>query len=304
MFSIVVSSEREVHVVVLFYAFAILAGAIAGPSRGRAVAAIALSAAAAALPWLLPTSWVFFRAAYGVAGFICIAGVLDVVRRRRTWTTTERVLRVIFFIDLQSAKPTRRHLDVQLMIVTMIYEAIGLMGLWAVVVLAPAAHGLPHWALRWGGGMLFCYVAPDVARAVLIFAGRAIGLEPPEIHRMPILSTTVSEFWGTRWNRPVGAWLKFHGYEPLASRGSPMLGVVAAFALSAALHGWFTWIAVGGLLALVMLSFFVLQGLLVVFERTLGIARHTRNWGRAWTVSVMVLSSPLFVEPMLRCIGI
>ncbi|MDB4998139.1 MAG: uncharacterized protein JWM74_5571, partial [Myxococcaceae bacterium] len=250
------------HAVVLFYAFAIAAGVVAAPSRGRAAAAIALAAAAAVMPWLLPASWVFWRTAYGIAGFICIAGVLDVVRRRRTWTTSERVLRVIFFLDLQSATPTRRHLDIRLMIVTMIYEAVGLMGLWAVVVLAPGAHGFAHWALRWGGGMLFCYVGPDIARAMLIFAGRAIGLEAPEIHDMPILSTTVSQFWGTRWNRPVGAWLKFHGYEPLAARGLPMLGVVAAFTLSAALHAWFTWIAVGRFLALVMLSFFLLQGLL------------------------------------------
>jgi Membrane bound O-acyl transferase family len=293
-----------VHALLAFYTFAILAGVVAAPSRGRAAVAIALAAAAAVTPWLLPPSWVFLRTVYGIAGFICVGGVVDIVRRRRTWSTPERVLRVIFLLDLQSGKPTRRHLDIRLMIVTMIYQAIGLSGLWAVVVLAPRAQGLAHWALRWGGGMLFCYVSPEIARAAVIFSGRAIGLEPPELHRVPILSATISEFWGTRWNRPVGAWLRFHGYDPLAARGLPTLGVLAAFTMSAALHAWFTWIAVGGLLALVMLAFFLLQGIFVVAERILGIVRRPRAWGRAWTVGIMALSSPLFVEPMLQCIGI
>jgi hypothetical protein len=293
-----------VHAIALFYALAILAGIVAAPSRGRGAVALALTGAAAVMPWLLPSSAVFLRAAYGIASFLCFAGVLDILRRRRTWTTSERVLRVIFFINLHAAKPTRRHLDVRLMIVTMVYELLGLMGLWAVVVLAPGVHGLAHWALRWGGGVLFCYVGPDIARAVLIFSARAIGLEPPEIHHMPILSTTISQFWGARWNRPVGAWLKFHGYDPLAKRGLPRLGILAAFGLSAALHAWFTWIAVGGFLALVMLSFFLLQGVFVVVERRLRITRRKPAWGRTWTVGVMALSSPLFVEPMLQCIGI
>jgi hypothetical protein len=287
-----------------FYVLAILAGIVAAPSRGRATLALVLAGSAAATPWFLPPTWVVARTFYGIGGFICIAGVLDVVRERRAWSTPERLLRVVFFVDLRAARPTRRTIDLRLAAVTMAYQGVGLGGLWAIVVGAPSLHGPAHWGLRWGGGMLFCYVQPEIARAVVVFGGRAIGLEPPEIHRTPILSATIREFWGVRWNRPVGAWLRFHGFEPLAQRGLPNLGVLAAFAMSAALHAYFTWVAVGGMLALVMLAFFLLQGLLVVVERAVGVARWPSRSGRAWTISAMVATSPLFVEPMLRCIGI
>lgn len=67
------------------------------------------------------------------------------------------------------------------------------------------------------------YVGPEVLRAAVIFGGRAIGVEPPELHRAPLLSTTLREFWGVRCNRPVGAWLRFHAFEPCATVGSLVL---------------------------------------------------------------------------------
>lgn len=148
-----------------FYVLAILAALVAAPTRARALLAVALVTGAAAAPWFLPRSWVFFRTAYGIAAFVAVAGVLDVVRRRRTWTAAARVLRVLFFFDLESARRTHRHLDIPLTIVTMLYQALGLTALWVVVVLAPEAHGAAHWVYRWGGGAVARWSVTSVRRS-------------------------------------------------------------------------------------------------------------------------------------------
>jgi hypothetical protein len=52
-----------------------------------------------------------------------------------------------------------------------------------------------------------------------------------------------------------------------------------------------------------MFAFFFVQGIFVILETRLGVSRWSRPARRAWTVTIMVASSPLFVEPALRVLG-
>lgn len=52
----------------------------------------------------------------------------------------------------------------------------------------------------------------------------------------PFRSTSLSEFWGRRWNRMVQINLAAGFYRPLARRGFPTLGLFAAFAASGLFH--------------------------------------------------------------------
>ena len=69
-----------------------------------------------------------------------------------------------------------------------------------------------------------------------------------------------AEFWGERWNRTVGEWLYRFAFRPLARRRRPMLGLAAAFALSALLHAWMFVVALDVRAGFMAGAFFLVQG--------------------------------------------
>src|SRR5262249_23617594 len=123
---------------------------------------------------------------------------------------------------------------------------------------------------------------------------------PPVLHDDPILSRSVQEFWGERWNRIVSAWLAANCLWPLARRRRPLLGLAAAFAASALLHAYLTWAALALPSAMEMGVFFLIQAVIVLFERRVGVPRWPGAAARAWTVATLLLTSPLFVGPFLE----
>jgi hypothetical protein len=78
------------------------------------------------------------------------------------------------------------------------------------------------------------------------------------------------------------------------------LGLAAAFTASAVFHAYFTWVAVGEVMAFAMAVFFLLQGGFVLLELRMGVAHWHPILAHAWTVSAVFGCSPLFVEPILR----
>jgi hypothetical protein len=110
----------------------------------------------------------------------------------------------------------------------------------------------------------------------------------------------VQEFWGARWNLEVRRWLHLHAFRPFARRRRPLTGVLAAFAASTLLHVGIM-LPTGGLaMAGLWAAFFLTQGVLVVVERRLGVATWPRGYAHAWTLFAFGVTSPMFVEPMLR----
>jgi len=92
-------------------------------------------------------------------------------------------------------------------------------------------------------------------------------LPHPLRHRHPLLATSLSSFWGTRWNPIIQKILSDSFYVPLRRLGAPRLfAVIACFAGSAALHCVPSLLATGPTDAALMGSFFLLHGALVLVE--------------------------------------
>lgn len=103
-----------------------------------------------------------------------------------------------------------------------------------------------------------------------------------------------------RWNRAVGGWLRTHCFLPFARRGQVQAGLLAAFGTSAIFHAYFTWVAVGSVMAMAMVLFFLLQGLCVLLELHIGVSRWQPFFAHAWTVVAVLGCSPLFIGPILQ----
>jgi hypothetical protein len=232
--------------------------------------------------------------------------IIELAREPRPRSWRFRAAQVLVLHDLRRDAYARENLtpDVRLsLLLSALAAGAGALLCWYCVRWAEA---LPAPWLRWLGrysaGLLLTYVAVEAVVRLLSFFYRCIGLRPPRLHDHPILSRSIAEFWGRRWNRIVGAWLGAVAFSPLSARGHPRLGVVLAFALSALLHIYFTWAAVGLGLALMMASFFLVQPPLLVFERLLRVRNWRRPWQRTWTLGTLIALSPLFVEPFLRVV--
>jgi hypothetical protein len=78
------------------------------------------------------------------------------------------------------------------------------------------------------------------------------------------------------------------------------MGFVAAFCASAVFHAYFTLVAVGWTMAGAMTIFFLIQGMFVLCELRMGVARWQPALAHAWTVVAVLGCSPLFIEPLLR----
>jgi hypothetical protein len=183
---------------------------------------------------------------------------------------------------------------------TIAYAGLATVGLMIAVDIAPGTDGTWYWLLRWLGGALFFYSLADAVEGGVRTLYRAAGVVVPRQHVLPIASRSVQEFWGKRWNRAVGMWLRRHCFLPFARRGQARLGFVAAFCASAAFHAYFTLVAVGWTMAGTMLVFFLIQGLVVLGELPMGVAQWRPALAHAWTVVAVLGCSPLFIEPLLR----
>jgi len=148
-----------------------------------------------------------------------------------------------------------------------------------------------------------------VGVAALVFGRHVRGLlDRPE------LSSSLSEFWGRRWNRLVQSDLDRGFFRPLARRGAWRAGTMAAFAASGVMHAVAVLDAdrweVTLLPAAAVMSFFLLHGALILVEqavRSRG-GRSTRGappapprsrllGRRIATMTVFALLSPLLLDP-------
>jgi len=86
-------------------------------------------------------------------------------------------------------------------------------------------------------------------------------------HRHPLLSTSLAEFWGQRWNPIIMRILQDAFYKPMRKIGSPrFVCVLTCFLGSALLHCIPQFIATDVFDALKMASFFFIHGVLVLME--------------------------------------
>lgn len=264
-------------------------------ARHAKPAALVLGVAASlGAPWMAGPIAVV-RALSVLLGFVGLLRIVDLVRSRELRSASRRVVHVLSFVDSRLLRRAPPHFDV---------FALGRTLLWGTLAAAAfyVAHS-PRHLVRWGGGLVLAYAAIESGYVLVGAAYRALGFVAPRLHVSPIASLSVGELWGKRWARPISAWLRETCFVPLARRGHRTVGLVLGFVGSAIGHAYAVLVALDLPMAALMFAFFLAQGVFVIFEARLKASRWPRAARRAWTVAIMVASSPLFVEPTLRVLG-
>jgi hypothetical protein len=286
--------------------FASAVSQLAAPRGWRRSVAVLVSVPALLVPWLAPDGSVL-RAFVALYLLWTLTKVIDMTRDRELRSPFFRWIWMLVPHDLRrdgyARGGARPELRLGLLVSAVAALAAGYCFLRVAIFEAGAFHAPVRWLVRYGAGVLVCYFGVEGALRTFEFFDRLFGLRPPVLHEHPILSLSLAEFWGRRWNRVVGHWLFTALYRPIALAGRPVLAMLAAFVGSAVLHLYFTWAAVGFRWSLIMASFFLLQVPLLLLEAALRQRRWPNPLRRAWTIGCLMLTSPLFVAPTLVTLG-
>ena len=124
---------------------------------------------------------------------------------------------------------------------------------------------------------------------------RYCGVDARSLFRAPLLSKTLAEFWGRRWNLAFSEMTAVSIYRPVVKRAGKRLATLAAFAFSGLLHELAISVAVKVGFGLPML-YFAIQGVLVSWEPP------QQSWlSRVRTLCCVALPLPLlFNRPFLE----
>ncbi|HEX6861353.1 MAG TPA: MBOAT family protein [Thermoanaerobaculia bacterium] len=141
---------------------------------------------------------------------------------------------------------------------------------------------------------------------ILAGAWRLLGARCDALFRAPLLSRSLTEFWGRRWNLAFSEMTALGIYRPLEPRVGRPAAMAAAFLASGLLHEIAISLPVSRGFGL-PLSYFALHGLLRLAELGLERAGHPISrhaWiGRAWTLFWLALPLPiLFHRPFLAAV--
>ncbi len=264
----------------------VLAAALCARKRKRGLA-LALTTSAMAIPFVAGGTPLtrFVAAIMAIWGLV---RVWDLCRDPRPRSFPLRLWHLLAGFDTREATRCPPRLDRALVVSTAVHAAIATAG-W---FLAPTA--------RWLGGAALVYGVAGSIDAGLRAAYLGLGLEIPRIQRHPIAARSIAEFWGRRWNRVVGSWLRANLYTPMARRGMKTGAPLMVFLASGLLHVYITWAALDIAAGALMGVFFLLQPMLIATERIFGVERWNAAWARVWTVTALFIASPIFVDPMLR----
>lgn len=138
--------------------------------------------------------------------------------------------------------------------------------------------------------------------SLLAGAWRARGVPCDALFRAPLRSTSLSEFWGRRWNLAFSEMTALAVYRPLSPKVGRGAALFASFIVSGLLHEMAISLPVRAGFGLPLL-YFAIHGTLVLVERALARAGRPIGGvlGRAWTLAALALPLPLlFHRPFLE----
>jgi len=256
------------------------------------------------LEWFAPVD-ISWRAIMAFGGMAALVATINVAASTTTqWSARLRLLQMLTAGYRIRAGHTRPVLSVRI-IGHLIVE--GLVGGAAFLFLRHISHAQhPPDAVialcRLVAGIVLLYTLAEFLKDLVHFCFLASGSTMRPIHDTPIAARSLRDFWGKRWNRAVSAWLYRLIFLPLARRKHPDLGLLCACLVSGAMHAWVAWVALGAFAAFELAVFFGLQGLFILAEDRL----HVRAWpvslARAWTLTLLLATSPLIICPYLRVV--
>lgn len=277
-------------------------GALLARPRRWVAAAPVLGLLAA--PFLAGGAPPLARAALGLFALLGVVRTTDLVRRRDALPLRDRLVHAASYVDSRRITRVAPSVDPRRAAWLAASLALSIAAHAALFLAVPGLTGAARWIARTGALLVAVYATTDVVYVAMDLAYRAAGRRAPPIHDHPALARTVGEFWSRRWNRIVGQWLADVVFGPVTRRLSARAGVVATFAVSALIHAYLAHAALcDWTMTAWMACFFLAQGAIVLVESALGIGRLRPALGRAWTITALVATSPLFLEPAGRAIG-
>lgn len=134
---------------------------------------------------------------------------------------------------------------------------------------------------------------------------RMCGVDAKPLMDWPIVSTSLGEFWGRRWNRAFRDLTFRYLFRPLTRRFGATAGLLAGFLMSGLVHDAVISLPAGGGCGGPTL-FFVIQGVGMLAERSrvgrrAGLGRGAVGW--LFTAACLVLPAGiLFHPPFIRAV--
>jgi hypothetical protein len=277
---------------------------VVGRRRIQRVSAAAFLVCAFILEWFAPVDS-FWRAILALGGmFALMAAITVATSATPQWSVRYRLLHLLTLGYPLCAGRIRPVLSRRI-IGRLIVE--GLVGGAAFLFLrhrAPAQHP-PDAVIALGrlvAGIILLYAWAEFVNDLIHFCFLASGAAMRPIQETPIAARSLRDFWGKRWNRPVSAWLHRFVFLPLARQHRPDLGLFCAYLVSGAIHAWLAWVALGAFAAFEMVVFFGLQGVFILAEDRLQVHAWPVLSARAWTLTILLATSPLIIGPYLRMV--
>lgn len=189
--------------------------------------------------------------------------------------------------------------------------AFGVIAVWFITPsLLPAYPILAGWVGMSG----FVFILHFGLFHLLSLFWQRAGFAVTPVMRSPVVATSLTEFWGRRWNTAFNALAIQFAFRPLRNVASPVAAAVLVFGVSGVIHELVISLPAGGGYGLPTL-YFLIQGCGAATEhsragRAIGLGRGLAGW--LFTLLVTAgpaywLFHPLFIKnvilPMLNAIG-
>jgi len=149
---------------------------------------------------------------------------------------------------------------------------------------------------------------------ILSVVWRRSGVNAKPVMRAPVLATSISDFWSTRWNTAFNGLAHDLAFHPLARRLGVTRATIGVFLISGIVHDLVISLPAGAGFGLPT-AYFLLQGAAVLIERSVLGRRFGLGTGfRGWLFTAVCAGGPAFwlfhpafvknvIVPMLHAIG-
>ena len=275
-----------------------------GRRRWRRAASILVLGTA----WVLPLSAPAVPLLRAVLAALAILALVKAVQlavhpEPDRWAPIKRLWHGLAPFDVADTERVPPSLDKTLLLLIALHASLALLALLALLYM-PRESGIATNLARLGLGITLAYSGMETISETIRLVHLLAGIAVSPIQRSPILAQSIREFWSERWNLPVNGWLESLVFKPVNARFGPGTGVMAAFAVSGVLHGWMFLLSIGIVGAVMACAFFVFNGMFVLVE-TMFRLRQVAEWKRrAWTLGMLGMASPLYIEPGLQVLGL
>ncbi|HEY2124679.1 MAG TPA: MBOAT family protein [Chthoniobacterales bacterium] len=193
---------------------------------------------------------------------------------------------VAFLGPAAPAKPSRPGRQIAFSLIKITAGAL------AFFVLARRAPN--HLLAGWIGMVGLIFILHFGLFELVAIAWRWGGVEAKPIMNAPIKATSLSEFWGRRWNGAFNQLVLDIFFRPLARSVGPVRATLTAFLISGLLHELVISLPAGAGYGLPT-AYFLLQGWGVVVQRSfIGKRFRLREGARGWLFTMLLTAGPAF----------